>query len=210
VRILRRSLPLVAATILLGVATVLVLLAVDVRGWQQTLGRGDAEFLARPSSRMFWQSPAVLPGDPVRSLLGLDDALAYRQSLQGFWLNEVGVVKSRGNDLSAARVGTQTELERLAASARTAAERSSAANLLGVMTITTTSTDTATLMQILANSEGDFQEAIALDSTNWAAKVNLELVLRLQHPGKSKFGADARGGFGFGGSEGAGVAGGGF
>lgn len=209
-RILRRSLPLVAGAILLGVATVLVLLAVDARGWQHTLARDDARFLARPSSKKFWQSPAVLPGDPARLLLGLGDALTYRQALQGFWGNEVGKVKSSGNDLSVARIAAQTKLEQLSTSAKTAAERSNAANMLGIMTVTTTSSDTATIVQLLANSARDFQQAIALDPTNWAPKVNLELVLRLLHPTKSKFGADAHGGFGSGGSEGNGVVGGGF
>ena len=56
----------------------------------------------------------------------------------------------------------------------------------------------------------DFQQAVEENPANWAAKVNLELVLRLKRPGKSKFGADARGGFGSGGSEGRGAMGGGF
>ena len=82
--------------------------------------------------------------------------------------------------------------------------------MLGVMTVTTTSTDAATLLQILTNAAQDFQQAVKADPANWAAKVNLELLFRLTHPGKSKFGADARGGFGSGGSEGIGVIGGGF
>lgn len=209
-RILKRSLPLIAAAILLGVATVLVLFAFDVRGWQQALGSGDAHFLARPSNKPFWKSSSILPGDPVRPLLDLGDALTYREALQGFWVNEVGTVKSKGEDLSAARVAAQTELERLAESGRTAEERSSAANLLGVMTITTTATDAATLSQLLINAAQDFQQAVALDSTDWPAKVNLELLLLLTRPQKSKFGADARGGFGSGGSVGQGVIGGGF
>jgi hypothetical protein len=210
VRIIKRSLPLVAAAILLGVGACLVLLAIDVRGWQQSLGHNDAQFQAEPSRNGLWQSPAILPGDPARALLGLGDAVAYRQALQGFWRNEVGVVKSNGNDLSLARVEAQTELEQLATSARTATERSSAANMLGVMTVTTSSSDSATLQQLLTRSAQVFQQAVAADPTNWDAKVNLELVLRLARPGKSKFGADARGGFGSGGSEGKGVIGGGF
>lgn len=209
-RILKRSIPLVVAAILLGVATFLVLLALDVRGWQRSLAHDDARFLGRPSLTGLWKSPAALPGDPARWLLGLDDALTFRQALQGFYLNELGTLKSNGTDLSAARVGTQTQLEQLAQTGRTAAERSDAANLLGIMTITTTSTDTATLMEILSRSEEDFRHAIAENPSSWAAKANLEIVLRLARPGKSKFGADARGGFGFGGSEGAGVTGGGF
>ncbi len=209
-RKLRRSLPLLAAIILLGLATVLALLAVDVQAWQRTLARDDVRFRARPSHMELWRSPASLPGDPARAILGLDDGLSYRHVLQSFWANEVGVQHANGSDLTAARVATQAKLQTLSTGARTAAERSNAANLLGVMTITTTATDSATLAQTLTSATSFFQLAIAEDPTNWTAKANLELVLRIKRPGKSRFGADARGGFGYGGANGAGVIGGGF
>ncbi len=209
-RAIRRSLPLVGAVLLLGLATVLTLLAVDVHAWQATFARDDARFRAHPSLGTLWQSPATLPWDPAHALLGLGDAVAYRQAAQAFWLNEFGVVRANGNDLSVQRVAAQTELLSLSTGAATAAERSNAANLLGVMTITTSATTGATLAQVLSRSVSYFQQAIAENPANWPAKVNLELALRLQRPGKSHFGADARGGFGFGGSEGAGPLGGGF
>jgi hypothetical protein len=210
VRTLKRSLPLVAAVVLLGLASVLALLAVDVRGWQTALAGSDLRFQAQPAQSDLWQSPATLPGDPARLLLGLNDALAYRRGLQNFWRNEVGVVHANGSDLSAKRVEAQTQLLGLSTGAATAAERSNAANLLGVMTITTTATTRATLAQILTRATSYFQQAIADDPANGAAKINLELALRLKRPGKSHFGADARGGFGFGGSEGAKLPGGGY
>jgi hypothetical protein len=132
--------------------------------------------------------------------------------MQSFWANEVGVVQTKGNnnDLSVARIAAQTLLQRLSTGAATAAERSVAANLLGVMTITTAAHDKATLAQIFQNATADFQLAIADNPASWPAKVNLELVLRLRRPGKSHFGASAHGGFGFGGSDGASPIGGGF
>ena len=57
---------------------------------------------------------------------------------------------------------------------------------------------------------GYFQQAVIEDPTNYDAKLNLELLLRVARPGKSKLDQDARGGFGFGGSNGVGVTGGGF
>lgn len=211
-KLIKRFAPLGAAFLLLGLATVLALLAVDIHAWQHRLTRDDTRFQARPSLSALWQSPATLPGDPARAILGLGDALSYRQAMQNFWLNEVGVVRVKGgnDDLSAARIATQTQLQQLSAGAATAAERSVAANLLGVMSITTTATNKATLALILRNATSDFQRAVAEDPASWAAKVNLELVLRLKRPGKSHFGTDAHGGFGFGGSEGASPAGGGY
>ena len=209
-RRLRRYLPLVAALVLLGLATVFALVAVDARAWQSTFARDDVRFGAHPSHSQLWSSPAILPGDPVQAILGLGDALSNRQALQSFWLNVIGIQRAKGTDLTAARLAAQTQLQQLANTASTAAERSAAANLLGVMTITTSASDKATLAQIFARATSYFQLAVAEDPANWAAKVNLELVFRLKRPGKSHFGADARGGFGQGGSEGAGPVGGGF
>jgi hypothetical protein len=211
VRTIKRFAPLVGAVVLLGLATALALFAMDVHAWQHRLGRDDVRFQADPSHAALWRSPATLPGDPARAILGLGDALSYRQALQIFWTNEVGVVRVKGNgDLSAARIETQTQLQQLSTGAATAAERSVAANLLGVMAITTTATNKATLARILSSATSDFQLAVVENPASWAAKVDLELVLRLKRPGKSHFGTDAHGGFGFGGSEGASPKGGGF
>ncbi len=208
----RRFLPLVGVVVLVGLAIVLALVAVDVHAWQGRIARDDVRFQADPSHGALWQSPATLLGDPAEAILGLGDALSYRQAMQNFWVNEVGVVKVKGGntDLSAERIATQTQLQQLSTGAATAAERSVAANLLGVMTITTSATNKATLAQILSNATSDFQLAVAENPASWAAKVDLELVLRLKRPGKSHFGTDAHGGFGFGGSEGASPIGGGF
>ena len=55
-----------------------------------------------------------------------------------------------------------------------------------------------------------FDNVIEADPTNYSAKLNLELLLRLERPAKARFGTDARGGFGPGGSHGHGVVGGGY
>jgi hypothetical protein len=210
VRALRRSVPLVAALVLLGLAVALALLAVDVRAWQGTLTRDDVRFRAVHSRPDLWASPALLPGDPARVILGMDDGLAYRRAIQLFWLSEVGVARAGSGNLSQTRVDTEERLQALVDHARTAAERSAAANLLGVMTITSPLANGATQTQTIDRAGLYFQQAIGLDQTNWPAKVNLELLLRLTHPDKSRFGKDARGGYGSGGSHGAGPVGGGY
>ena len=55
-----------------------------------------------------------------------------------------------------------------------------------------------------------FQTAIVIDPGNIDAKQNLELVLRIRRPGKSKVGRDARAGFGFGRGHGAAAIGNGY
>lgn len=213
-RILRRTVPLVGALILLALATVLVLLAVDVRAWQRTMSHDDVRFRALHSRPNLWASPARLPGDPARALLGMNDGLAYRHALQLFWVSEVGVARaasgSGSGNLSQTRVDTQEQLQTLIERARTAAERSAAANMLGVMTITSPASSGATQTQTIERAGLYFAKAIEEDPSNWDAKVNLELLLRLTKPDKSRFGKDARGGYGSGGSHGASGVGGGY
>ena len=207
---LRRSAPILVVVLLLGLAAVFALLAADVRSWQGTLRRDDVRFDATHPVQGLWRSPSTLPGDPAYQLLGLGDAIAYRRALQNFWFSFVGVSRVTTLDVTETRVKTENELQTLADSARTAAERSRAANLLGVMTITTPTADSATQVQTLIRAAAYFRQAVAADPGNYTAKANLELLLRLVRPAKTKFGADARGGFGPGGSHGAGVLGGGF
>lgn len=209
-RVLRHTLPLLAALACLGMAALLTLLAVDARAWQRTLTRDDLRFRALHSHAGLWRSPSLLPGDPARLVLGLDDALSYRRALQLFWFSRVGTDPNTRQDVAQTRVDAQEQLERLATGAASGEERSDAANLLGVMTVTTPSADSATQTQTLERAALYFQRAITEDPANYAAKLNLELVLRLRRPGKSKFGKDARGGYGYGGAQGSGVVGGGF
>lgn len=208
-KLLRRALPLLVAVVLLGLATVLALFASDVRAWQGALTNGDLRFRAQRSHIGLWRSPAVLPGDPARTVLGLDDALTYRRALQLYWFSTAGATTGGQADLAATRVLAETKLQSLMTSAATAEERSTAANLLGVMTVTAPS-NSATQKQEIATAKGYFQRAVILDPSNYSAKLDLELLLRVAHPGKSQLNQDARGGFGYGGANGVGVVGGGF
>ena len=205
---IRRALPLVVAVLLLGLAAVLALFAADVRAWQGTLTQGDLRFRAERSHTGLWRSPAVLPGDPARSLLGIGDALAYRRAVQLFWFSNVGSSTGGQADLAATRVTAETELQTLMTSAATPQERSNAANLLGVMTVTAPS-NSPTQKEEIAAARGYFQRAVIEDPANYDAKINLELLLRVARPGKSKLDQDAHGGFGFGGANGVGLVGGG-
>jgi hypothetical protein len=209
VRRLRRALPLVAAAVLLGLAAALALFASDVRAWQGAFTQSDLRFRAERSHTELWRSPAVLPGDPARAVLGLEDALAYRRGLQLFWLSNVGASTGGQADLGATRAAAETELENLMTAGTSAAERSTAANLLGVLTVITPE-DSATQKAEIATAKHYFTRAIDEDPTNYAPKVNLELVLRVQRPPKSPLDQDAHGGFGFGGANGVGAVGGGF
>lgn len=207
---LRRAFPLVVAVVLLGLAAVLAVFATDVHAWQGRISRDDMRFRAERSRLGFWNSPAVLPGDPARSVLGLDDALSYRHALQLFWLSNVGASTAGQADLAQLRVVAEEQLQTLADSAATREERSTAANLLGVLAVTTSAADSPTQKATVERARHYFELAVVENPANYAAKLNLELTLRLEKPVKSRLDQDARGGFGFGGANGLGVVGGGF
>lgn len=205
----RRLLPIAAPLVLLALAAALALFASDVRAWQGALTRSDLQFRAQRSQTGLWASPAVLPGDPARAVLGLGDALAYRRGLQLFWFSNLGAGTDNEGDLGALRADTEAQLQKLMASAATPEERSTAANLLGVMTVTTPA-DSPTQKDEISTATRYFTRAVVEDPLNYGAKLNLELVLRIQRPHSSHLNEDAHGGFGFGGSNGVGGVGGGF
>jgi hypothetical protein len=199
-RRLRRHRAGVAALACAGLAVLLALLAVDARSWQRTISRDDLRFRALPAHRALWQPAILLPGDPASALIGTGSTIAYRRALQYFWYSRVGSNPDVRQDTPTLRAGAQNRLEQLIASAPNAHQRSTAANLLGVLVITTPTlgSDPSAVMQIFARSAFYFRQAIALDPGNLDAKQNLELVLRLQRPGKGSLDRDARAGYGFG------------
>jgi hypothetical protein len=202
----------IAALALAGVAVVLVLLATDVHAWQTTVSRDDVRFRALPAHRDLWRPPTVLPGDPASKLIGTGSTMDWRRALQYFWYARIGSNPEKRQDTPALRAAAQERVQALVESAPSARQRSKAANLLGVLVVTTPAVgqDQDAVTQILTRAAQYFQLAIAIDPANTNAKQNLELVLRLQRPGKGKLGRDARSGYGFGRGRGAGSLGTGY
>ncbi len=203
---LRRHRAALLALLCAGAATVLVLLALDVRMWRTTVARDDLRFRALPTHKALWSPATVLPGDPAAKLIGTGDTLAYRRALQYFWYSRIGSNPDVREDTPTLRATAQEKLQGLITSAPNSTERSAAANLLGVLVVTTPApgSDKDAITQILTRGAQYFQRAIAINAGNADAKQNLELVLRLQRPGKGKIGRDARSGYGFGRGRGAG------
>lgn len=195
----------VLALVLAALAALLVLFALDTRTWQTTVGRDDVRFRALPNHGRLWRPPTLLPGDPAGLVLGTGDAIAWRRALQAFWYTHIGANPQANVDLPLLRARAQSEFESIVGSGRTAAERSDAANLLGVLAITTpvsAGSRTAELT-VIKESTRYFQQAVELDPNDTAAKGNLELILRVTRPSKGPIGKDARAGFGFGKGHGA-------
>ena len=191
----------------------LLLLAVDARAWRTTVARDDIRFRALPAHGKLWNPSTLLPGDPAGALIGTGDTVAYRRGLQLFWFSRIGADPETREDLPTLRAEAQETLQHVMLTGARAQERSSAANLLGVLVVTTPGArhrPERASPALLRRGEGYFQRAIALDPANGDAKQNLELVLRLRRPGKGRIGHDARAGYGFGRGRGATVIGSGY
>jgi hypothetical protein len=199
VRHLRKHKVLIAAVVSACLAALLALLAADVASWRSTVARDDLRFRALPTHRHLWQPPTQLPGDPAAAIVGTGSTVDWRRAVQFFWFTRVGSTNT-GMDTPTLRAAAQDKLLAELAAAPSSAQRSTAANLLGVLVATTPapSRDQDVIAQILKRAEGYFEQAIALNSRNTDAKQNLELALRIGKPGKGRLGQDARAGFGFG------------
>jgi hypothetical protein len=210
--IVRRHRLGVTALVLAGIATLLVLFAFDARTWQSSVRLDDIRFRALLDHGNLWKPATILPGDPAGAALGTSDTIAWRRALQSFWDTHIGANPQSQEDLPKLRARAQEQLLELTSTAKTATERSGAANLLGVLVITTpvdAGNQTAQI-QVLKQSTQYFQQAVELDPGNADAKQNLELILRVTRPGKGPLGKDAHAGFGFGRGHGATVVGNGY
>jgi hypothetical protein len=205
VKALRRHRALVAAFVCVLVAVVLALLAADVASWRSAVERDDLRFRALPRHTSLWRPSTILPGDPASELLGTSSTLTWRRALQYFWFTHTGSNPETRMDTPTLRAAAQDQLLDELQDAPTIAQRSTAANLLGVLVVTTPvpSSDQDAIAQILQRAASYFQRSIEIDPSNLNAKQNLELVLRIKKPGKGRLGNDARSGYGFGLGQGA-------
>ena len=201
-RVVRRHRLGLLALVLAAIATVLALFAADTRAWQSAVRHDDMRFMAQrdlPYSAL-WNPATILPGDPAGAVLNTSDTIEWRRALQSFWFTRVGANPQAQQDLPELRATAQGHLLHLMSSGKTAQERSSAANLLGVLVITTplSAGNQQAQLQVIKQAIAYFQQAVTLYPGNSDAKQNLELLLRAVRPGKGPLGKDAHAGFGFG------------
>ena len=170
-----RRLRATAALALVALAVLLALAARDVLSWRYALSRGDARLRSAPAFAR-WHAAALLPGDPARSVLGLDDDLALRRAVRAYLVAEAtprgfdgGVAQARS------RSAAEVVLTDLVARGAPAAA-SQAGDLFGVLVAKGGRTSGGISADDRAREA--FEAAVRRDPTNTDAKYNLELLLR--------------------------------
>ena len=169
---------IVLAALLVVLAALAALLAADVRAWPGALRSGDARYAVSPAAAR-WHAPAVLPSGVASGLIGVRDDVAARQAIRLFRLT-YGVHGSLDTQLQTQGARAQAELA-LAGLARSRDPRraAQASDLLGVLAFGDLAAGGGTNPDQADRAVSAFVNAIRLDPADEAAKVNLELVLRL-------------------------------
>lgn len=170
-----------AALVCLVVAVFLVLLATDVLRWSNALQASDVRYRANPSATRLWEIDAVVPGDPGRSLLGIDDDLALRKAVRSLELSRLGGRANYKPQLILQRADAEARLQTLASGGGDRAQRSRAAELFGVLQLASPTSNPKQRSSFLLKAVANLQKAIALDPNNDEAKYNLEVALRGTH-----------------------------
>jgi hypothetical protein len=163
--------------LLIVLAAVPVLLALDVGAWRHSVRSGDARYREAPVGAR-WQASPILPFGAAKSVLGLGDDLAARRAIRLFRLS----YRAHGTlDTAVQTQGARAAAElALADVARGRAPRpaAQASDLLGVLAFGDVSRGGGASTQA-DRAISAFANAVRLDPSDEAAKFNLELTLRL-------------------------------
>jgi len=160
-------------------AVFLLVLAADVRAWQNQLAADDARFQAYPASEDLWQTSTILPGDVSRRLLGTPDDVRYRRAANAFFLARPFRRGHQLPELDAARAEAQLVLARLFNDEPDEGRRAQVGNFFGALSLAVLQyQDVEQRVSTLESAVATLQEALKLDPSNEEAKYNLESALR--------------------------------
>jgi hypothetical protein len=165
----------VAALLCLVLSVVLVLLAADVVRWREAMEAGDVRYGASTGETQLWRTEPLLPFDPARSLLGIDDDIDLREAVRALRLARLEDPVVSDPELAVKRNEAQARFEALVATATDDATRSRAASLLGALGLARFVYETQEREALLSGTVSNLKLALDFDPTNDEPKYNLEL-----------------------------------
>jgi hypothetical protein len=161
----------------LVVAGALALVASDVLAAQSTMKRDDLRFRVSPDARGLWKIEGRTPR--LKSLLSLEDDLAWRVAAQRFQLSRARANIAYDPTRTASRADTQAGLVSAETHELTARQSAALANFSAILAYEEAVGDPQNGPMLLRRSTNEFRRAIRLDPGNEEAKFNLELLLQL-------------------------------
>jgi hypothetical protein len=156
----------------------LLLLAADATRWSDALAADDVRYRDAPEAKL-WEPARAVPVGVVRVALGVNDDVAFRRALRAFRLSHPEAPGISDPNLVVSRNEATAQLTDIVEHAKSPWRRSTAANLLGVLSYSDAINDYTNRERLITNAASRFQQAIAFDPGNDDAKYNLQLALAL-------------------------------
>jgi hypothetical protein len=168
------------ALLCLVLAVVFALLALDVARWGEAIRAGDVSYRSAPDDDALWRANELVPGALARTMLEVQDDVAFRQALRALRLARLEDPTASISDpeVAISRNVAQARLEAIVTGAGDQVRRSRAAGLLGVLGLARFITETQGRDALLSSTIANLQLAIGLDPANDEAKHNLELAFQ--------------------------------
>lgn len=161
----------------LALAAALAVFASDVLAAESTLKRDDLRFGVSPDARGLWKVEGRTPS--LKSLLELEDDLAWRVAAQRFQLSRARANIAYDPTRTSSRAETQAGLASAETYQLTPGQAAAIANFSAVLAFEEAVGDPQNGPALLRKSTDEFRRAIRLDPQNEDAKFNLELLLQL-------------------------------
>lgn len=175
----RSELAAVCVLLMLALALLLVALAADLLRWERELERGDASYVSGASIQAAaWEPQTTLPAGMSRSLLAVDDDVAYRGALRRFWLSGPRQPIREFSDVTR-RTGAEREVARVAENDTNRSRRAQLAILRGALLLEEARNSPVQREVFVRRAVSEFRRAAALDPDSEDTLYNLELALRL-------------------------------
>ena len=175
---MKRAVLVICALACLSLSALLVLLAADIARWRDALRADDVRYRTAPAVSGLWDPAARVPLGATRTMLAIDDDLAFRRAVRAVRLARLEDAKITGTESVLKRAEAEARLEAIVAGGGDPARRSRALTLLGVLRLSTPAADPQERAAVQKAAIANLQEAIVLDPDNDDAKYDLEFTLR--------------------------------
>jgi hypothetical protein len=182
----RRAATTAAALLCFALAGGLTLLALDMTRWRTAIDHGDVRYRVAPGEPGLWHPEEAVPFHAARSLLAVEDDVAFREALRALSLAGIAAPDVSDPSLALRRSEARALVAAVAETEGEPGRRSRAMSLLGVLSFASAIAEPQDQGPLLQDALARFRSALELDPDNAEAKANLEVGLqRAEEAGES-------------------------